>query len=61
MSGGHTMSNYGITAIKIAKSEIKENEKIINDLTRAVCAKTEEIEKLKSQLAECKKAIGSDN
>ena len=55
------MSNYGITAIKIAKSEIKENEKNINDLTRAVCAKTEEIEKLKSQLAECKKAIGSDN
>ena len=54
------MSNYGITAIKIAKSEIKENEKIINDLTRAVCAKTEEIEKLKSQLAEYKRRLESE-
>lgn len=27
MSGGHTMSNYGITAIKIAKSEIKEKDR----------------------------------
>ena len=31
--------------------EIKENEKIINDLTRAICTKDEEIKKLKSQLA----------
>ena len=35
--------------------EIKENGKIINDLTRAICTKNEEIEKLKSQLAEYKR------
>lgn len=34
--------------------EIKENEKIINDLTRAICTKNRRIEKLKSQLAEYK-------
>lgn len=42
-------------------TQIEDDEKIINDLTRAICTKTEEIESLKSQLAECKKAIGSDN
>ena len=37
--------------------EIKENEKIINDLARAICTKDEEIKKLKSQLAECKRRL----
>lgn len=40
--------------------EIKENEKIINDLTRAICTKDEEIKKLKCQLAECKRRLKSE-
>lgn len=40
--------------------EIKENEKIINDLTRAICTKDEEIKKLKSQLAEYKRRLESE-
>lgn len=39
----------------VASDEIEENEKIINDLARAICIKNEEIKKLKSQLAECKR------
>lgn len=59
---------YGAVADKLSAyedtglepEEIKENEKIINDLTRAICTKDEEIKKLKCQLAECKRRLKSE-
>ena len=36
-------------------TQIEDDEKIINDLTRTICTKDEEIKKLKCQLAECKR------
>lgn len=44
----------------VAADEIEENEKIINDLTRIICTKDEEIKKLKSQLAEYKLRLESE-
>lgn len=44
--GSECMDMYNVAA-----DEIEENEKIINDLTRAICTKDEEIKKLKCQLA----------
>lgn len=52
------LSAYEDTGLE--PDEIEENEKIINDLTRAICTKNEEIENLKSQLAEYKRRLKSE-
>lgn len=53
--GGECMDMYNVAA-----DEIEENEKIINDLARIICSKDEEIKKLKSQLAKCKRIVKTE-
>lgn len=56
----NAQGNECLEMYNVAANEIEENGKIINDLTRAICTKDEEIKKLKCQLAECKRRLKSE-